>query len=398
MALLFRVFATLSIGIALTPLHAQMTSEQQQAILLKRMIERNHYSPRAVDDSFSSTVFNKIFKEIGEAKFLFTANEYNSLAAFRHNLDDELNGGTWKFLHLLTNVYAAGAKRADSMVNVLLQKPLDLSVDDKLTLSREQNFFFANSVTDMHQLWQKRLKWQLLNKAYDLSLSQLPRTSVKEILAKNEAALRRKIKTSALAELPDYKNQQVLAEEIKEIYLNAVATTFDPHTQFFSPEQKQNFQASLSTEGKSFGFMIGEKEGKVVVQHLIPGGPAWKSGELHRNDQLLQASFDGKEVIDVTMLSPEELEELVEGSSVTNVLLKIKKTDGSLKTVTLHKELIETEENSVKGYVLKGKEKLGYISLPDFYTEWNEGIGSSCADDVAKTIVNLKKENIQGLI
>ena len=83
---------------------------------------------------------------------------------------------------------------------------------------------------------------------------------------------------------------------------------------------------------------------------------------------------------------------------MTRLVLKFRKKDGTTRIVLLRKEKIENEENIVKGFVLKGEKKIGYILLPAFYTEWENESGSSCANDVAKEIVKLKKENIDGLI
>ena len=80
------------------------------------------------------------------------------------------------------------------------------------------------------------------------------------------------------------------------------------------------------------------------------------------------------------------------------LVFKFRKPDGTNKIVLLRKEKINNEENIVKGFVLKGTKKIGYILLPGFYTEWENEAGSSCANDMAKEIVKLKKENIEGLI
>jgi carboxyl-terminal processing protease len=377
---------------------AQMPASQEQAIILKRMIERNHFSPRVVSDSFSADVFNKTIEGLDPLHLIFTAEEYAKLAAFRYQLDDELNGGAWKFLPLLSQTYTVAFRRADSLVNLILQKPLDVSVEDKATLSSEKDHQYASNPAELKKTWTKWFKIQLLNYLYDFALAQTPKMSMKEALLKNEAAVRQKLKRAAASQFEELKNPEELNRLVKEVYLSAVATSFDPHTAFFSADDKKGFESALSTEAESFGFIIDEKEGKIIIQHLIPGGPAWRSGELHRNDQLLQFALDGKEFQDATLLDADEVAEFIENPTVKTISLKIKKGDGLMKTVSLRKEKIESEDGRVKGYVLKGAKKVGYISLPDFYTVWDEGTGSSCAEDVAKEIVNLKKEGIEGLI
>ena len=103
---------------------AQSTSLQSKAIIVKRMIELNHLSPRAVDDSFSSGMFRSILKTVDRRNLLFTEAEYKTLLAYSNGLDDELNGRSWKFMEIFEMLYKRSLTRADSIVNKLLQKPL----------------------------------------------------------------------------------------------------------------------------------------------------------------------------------------------------------------------------------------------------------------------------------
>src|SRR4030095_6629086 len=82
-----------------TLIHAQ-SSTREKAIVLKRMIELNHFSPRIVDDSFSIALFNKVINTADNGRNLFTEPEYKSLTAFRLQLDDELKGNGWGFFDL----------------------------------------------------------------------------------------------------------------------------------------------------------------------------------------------------------------------------------------------------------------------------------------------------------
>lgn len=370
---------------------AQTPKEQQQAILLKRMIELNHYAPRAVNDSFSAQVFSSFIEALDPQHFLFLTEDYNRLATFRLKLDEEVSGRSWGLLDAALPLYRQALKRHDSLATVTLQKPLDWNKDEIVTYTREKAPGYAASLKDLAAVWGKWLKLQLLYHAY--TASEGGATPLRETLVKNEAALRKKIEKSLKAQGTDDNP----AATVRDAYLAAIASAFDPHTAFFSPDEKADFESSLSTEQASFGFSVGDKDGKLIIEHLLPGGPAWKSGELHRNDQLVSLKFGTKEALDATLLSAEEVDELLAGADAS-VVVKVKKATGLTKELALKKEKIETEENSVKGYVLKGEKKLGYISLPDFYTTWEGGSGSGCANDVAKAIMHLKKEAIEALI
>jgi carboxyl-terminal processing protease len=378
-------------------LSAQMPADQQQAIVLKRTIERNHYSPRAVDDSFSADVFQKVIRQLDASSILFTADEWKRLSAFRTLLDDELRGAPWRFVPELTNIYARALHRADSLVDLALQSPLDVNADERGTINPEgYEPHFLNSVAELRQYWTKRFKWEMLNAAYDAaSAAKVP---LRQQLAKQEAALRQKIKRQAQSGLRQYATTSALAEHVKEVYLTALSTSFDPHTSWFSPVEAEAFKSSLSTQERIYGFLLDDKEGKVVISNLVQGGPAWKSGSVHTNDQVLQVGFEGKEPQDVSLLSAEEVNEMIGRSPAGLLDLRLRRSDGNILQVSLRKEKVEVEENSAKGYVLKGPRTVGYLSLPDFYTSWDGEKGSGCANDVAREIVNLKKEGIEGLI
>lgn len=381
------------------PAFAQRNPLQDKAIVLKRQIEKNHFNPKAVNDSFSSEMFSKILKELDPRQNLFTADDYAFLSGYRYKLDDELSGSPWKFLDAASNLYQQRLKRADTLVVSILQKPLDVNIDDKISFSREDGFHFAASPAELRLRWTKWFKFLLLDKIQDLYENDSTKTPVKTLLAKNESSIRERLKTKTQKTIKELSDPSFVNSYLQEIYFNALATTFDPHTEYFSPREKENFQSELSTENFSFGFEIEEtKEGKVVVAQLIPGGPAWKSGELHVNDELLQVQWQGKPATDVSNMSYDEVDDLLNESNHGTISLKVKKANGVIYSVTLQKEKIETQDNVVKGYVLKGAKNIGYISLPDFYTSWGDENGSGCANDVAREIIRLKRENIDGLI
>ncbi|MBA4167361.1 MAG: hypothetical protein H0X41_07460, partial [Chitinophagaceae bacterium] len=118
---------------------------------------------------------------------------------------------------------------------------------------------------------------------------------------------------------------------------------------------------------------------------------------LNKGDVLVKMGWEGSDAVSIEGSGPEEISELLDQSNSTHLNLTVRKANGTEKTVSLNKEKIKNEENAVKGFILKGENRIGYIYLPDFYTAYNGSTGS-CANDVAKEIVKLKKENIEGLI
>ena len=377
------------------------SSLQQKAVVLKRMIELNHLAPKPVDDSFSADMFKIIINRADRRRLLFTDAEFKSLQAYNNKLDEELNKKEWTFYDLFATLYKKALTRADSIITKLSQKPFDFNVNETVTSNKREEFNFATDVSSLSARWLRYLKYSALDQLFDIAAADTTgKTSLKTVIGTAEAKVREQLKKNEIKNLKRLTTQQGgIDGHITELYLNALASVFDPHTNYFSPQGKQQFQESLSTEALSFGLELDENEkGQIVVDMLTPGGPAWKSGDLHKGDILLSVLWEGKEVADMTGATLEEAYEELEKSSTDKLILKFKKADGTEKTVMLKKEKLENEENIVKGFVLQGEKKIGYILLPGFYTEWENESGSSCANDVAKEIVKLKKENIDGLI
>jgi carboxyl-terminal processing protease len=291
--------------------------------------------------------------------------------------------------------------RADSIIIKQTQKPFDFSVDESVTRSKEEIFDFAKDLPSLSNRWLKRLKYLALDQLYDIvAEDSTGKTDFKTIISSNEAKVRERVKATEIRSLKKISdNPEGFENYVIELYLDALSTGFDPHTNYFSPHGKEEFQAELSSEALSFGLDLDENEkGQIVVDKLTPGGPAWKSGDLNKGDALLSLQWEGKEAVEMTGATVEDAYEVLGQSSNDRLVFKFQKADGTVRIVLLKKEKIENEENIVKGFVLKGEKKIGYILLPGFYTEWENESGSSCANDVAKEIVKLKKENIDGLI
>lgn len=374
--------------------HAQSGKFQSQAITLKRVIEREHYSPRPVNDAFSAKLFDEFFQRIDPYKLYFTADDEKQLLVFRQQLDDELNGRQWKFLDKLLPLYKERLKKADTLINAVLQKPLDLNVAEKIALGAD-SLRYAVSEQQLKQKWQKWLKLQTLDFLADIC--ELKKGDAKTCV-QYEAQAREKAKAAELRTIKKILQHPSGYENyVASIFCEAMANLFDPHTAYMPKTEKEAFETKMGGDGLYFGVSVVENEkGEIQLAQIMPGSPAWRSGELNQGDIILQIAWEGKEPITTDGASAEEISDLLDQS--TNLNFTVKKADGVVKTVSLVKEKAHNDNNVVKGFILKGERRIGYIYLPGFYTSFEETSIASCANDVAKEIVKLKKENIQGLI
>jgi carboxyl-terminal processing protease len=189
---------------------------------------------------------------------------------------------------------------------------------------------------------------------------------------------------------------------VGKIYCKVLASCFDPHTSFFPPAERENFESEMGKSVPKFGFSLSAEEDDIVIENLAPGSAAYKSGQLNPGDKIEKIKWEGKDAVDVAEANQKEISELLSSGNQEKLTLTVRKTDGTLREVVLQKELIDKdlEEEKVQGYILSGEKKIGFVSLPDFYTDWEDKTNSinGCANDLAKEIIRLKKENIDGLI
>ena len=385
------VFLTFSIS----TLAQQPASVQNEALQLKKLILQHHFDPKPVDDLFSAKVFDHVLNALDPEKLYFTQQDIAALSAFKDKIDDDLKGTSWNFLPAITERYKKSLLRSEEIITRHTKAPFDLSKKE-LFIS---DTAWAESDAASSALWHKNLKYETLDELIQLQ-KRTPEIKDSEFLTTKEPDARQRVQRNSLRMIHRILNHASGYENhIATQFLQSVSLAFDPHSSYLSLAQMENFLASLSTEGYYFGISVDENErGEIVITQLTPGGPAWKSGEVHAGDVIEQIRWEGSEWIEVDGMTQDEFDNLLEESIRNSIEFTLKETGGIEKTVRLRKEKMSAEENRVKSFILEGEKRIGYVSLPGFYTDWGDEEGSRCANDVAKEILKLKKEHIDGLV
>ena len=385
------VFLTFSIS----TLAQQPASVQNEALQLKKLILQHHFDPKPVDDLFSAKVFDHVLNALDPEKLYFTQQDIAALSAFKDKIDDDLRGTSWNFLPAITERYKKSLLRSEEIITRHTKVPFDLSKKE-LFIS---DTAWAESDAASSALWHKNLKYETLDELIQLQ-KRTPEIKDSEFLTTKEPDARQRVQRNSLRMIHRILNHASGYENhIATQFLQSVSLAFDPHSSYLSLAQMENFLASLSTEGYYFGISVDENErGEIVITQLTPGGPAWKSGEVHAGDVIEQIRWEGSEWIEVEGMTQDEFDNLLEESIRNSIEFTLKETGGIEKTVRLRKEKMSAEENRVKSFILEGEKRIGYVSLPGFYTDWGDEEGSRCANDVAKEILKLKKEHIDGLV
>jgi carboxyl-terminal processing protease len=367
----------------------------KEATDLLALIQKYHVRGALPDSTLSKKIFREVFNTLDPEKKFFSQQDIQQLNIYETVLISQLKSDNGAFLTDLNRAYQRQLTSYKTWLEQTLKTSVDLSTPDKLSI-----FHFRDArPADNRELLDHRKR--LIK--YDLLEGMLKRQqadSANKPLLAFEKEVRADLLQKELQSLEKLLNpKEGFDKAIMTGLLKAIAKAFDPHTQYFSQADAGEFKASLSDKAPDFGFEIGENaRGEIVVERVVPGGPAWNTNEIHRGD-ILEAIIDEDGVRkDFAFLDAEEVTEVLREADFTQAELIFRKSDGQTKQVKLIKENLEQIDNIVKGFVLKGKHTLGYINLPGFYTQWENETAKGCAEDVARELVKLKKENIEGLI
>ncbi len=384
-------------------LHATVFSQntfRNKAMMLRRFFEQQHYQPLVWNDSAAVLLYNKWMEELDEEKLFFTQQDIAVLEKFKTKLDDEMLGKGWDFFNVSVSLYKKQLQKTDSIIKLLTAKPFDFSKPDNITWPFTG---FAANDAALVQRWQQYLKWRTL-----FSIAEKNNNDIKQPVdfVQKETEARTKLQRKEQAYVKSLLDADGdFNRSMEDAYLNSIAWCYDPHSEYMNLEEKNAFETEMSAAEYSAGLDLEENEkGDKTVSYLQPGGSAWRSGQLHKGDVIVRVKADGKEE-DAADISEGELGSYLNGASEKDVELTVRTPAGETKTVLLHKEKISDDEGIVKSYVLHGKQNIGYISLPGFYSREDANIKDEndikydgCANDVSKEIVKLKKDTIAGLI
>lgn len=353
-----------------------------QAFLVYRMAEKFHVEPRPLDDNFSRDLWTTILKVADEDELFFSDNDIARLRTFELSLDDEIKARKTSFISLFATRFTMRLKQADSLTGVICASRNKTVAASGKTGTGNKTATPAKNTT-----------------------ATPPASDLDELKSRLQAYIEEKESCTPLRRQINYllRNAAGSTEVIGNLYCQAIAECFDPHTGYFSLAAKESFETHLGKQPFKFGLRVKEEKEALVVEDLQPGTPAFKSGQLQKGDTIIQAQWSGNKAAVVTPSDKEEFSDLLSMSNHDTLLLSVRKSNGTVVKVPLLKEQVHDNNenaNRVKSFLLKGTQNAGYIYLPCFYEDWDRGnMGiMGCANDVAREIVKLKKENINGLI
>lgn len=364
---------------------------------LKYTFAKHHFSPLPFDDAFSERVFRLFGDYVDPYHSYLLASQWDSLRVYEHTLDNELNGeNPGQFLAHFGRMYRARWQRMETLMNGYYAKPLIFTTDEIYVLEHEKSSAFTNE-KEWQTHWYKKFKFSVLTHIAEGMGNTPAGTAPDAAREARSRAFMQKVYTKRAAKVLAPK--QGYERMLSDIFFNAVAMAHDPHSMYIPAQEKDSYDQELNAVKMSYGIDVDENEnGEFYVLDVIPGSAAWYSGSIKADDVLVRWIQADKDEVDFIDLSANEVWEMFSDNEEETLTLVVKAQNGPERTVTLKKELLRAEEELVKSWILHGEKKIGYISLPGFYFNWFEESPSSCAEDVAREILKMRNEQIDGLI
>ena len=373
----------------------------KQLPILWELVNTYHVQPKPLDDQLSQALFQDLFDGLDPYGMYFVEDDMKEFKKFRFNLDDAISTGDCSFITEIAGVYQKRLDEVDTLIAQLSNAPFDYKAKEDITFSNDLQKTVPLTIEERNNRWRKWLKYQTLKRVFtprgeDDKPPMLDNTSFQKL----EKPARQDVKTF------EQKKIRKIMHEFSSLYdyiLNEFSTVFalyfDPHTEYYTNTEKNSFENSMSSENLSFGIEIKENEkNEIEITKLTPGGPAWKTNQLNKGDLILSAQWDNAQPVDLSFSAINEAYEVLFEKDIREVELTIKKVNGSIKKVSIQKEKLVDNENVIQSFILEGEKRIGYIFLPSFYTDWGDETGLGCANDLAKKLIVLQKEHIDGLI
>ncbi|MFV8327384.1 carboxy terminal-processing peptidase [Flavobacterium sp. ZS1P14] len=359
---------------------------------INALIQREHINPKPVDDSLSVFVFDRFIDELDPSRNIFLKSEYDTLSQkYRLNIDNLIKDKACGFLSDIVSVYKKDLLRNKHLLERIDKETIDYEGKDTIRFYKKAYpiYLLDNQV---EKVWRKKIRYEILD---DMAQVSKNLDSIKTNF--NALALHSK-NTVIQNELCRINSILENESNLEESLYNHFCSYFDPHTAYFSDDSKSNFVASLSKEHLSLGLNVSLNEkSEIIVGELDPNGPAFLTGKIKKGDQIVSIS-NLKETLLVSCASLESISNMILSDANKNIVLTLRRNSGKSFEVLVEKQVIKDEENTVYSFIVEKDIKIGYIKIPSFYADIEGNSGKGCAQDVAKEIIKLQKDNIKGLV
>lgn len=395
----FRILlAVLAAALLAAPAHSLRAGEKTQldeaavALAVSNWLQQAHYSRQELDATMSRKLLNTYLELLDYNKLYLTRQDVEEFnARYGDSLHRLIQAGNLEAAH---DIFARYKQRVEDRVEgnkILAGKTYDFKGQREVELNRQKSPW-PKDLAEADDLWRARVEAELLQE----HLSELKlRTPQETVTKRYDQALR--------------NVREMDRNDVTSTFLKALAQSYDPHSEYMSPSEMENFQISMKLSLVGIGAVLRSEDGYAKIMELVPGGPADLDGRLKVGDRILAVAQGEKEFEDMVDMKLDKVVEKIRGEKGSLVRLQVIPGDADdpskRQIVEITRDEVKLKDQEAKAELLDvtapdGKvSRIGWITLPSFYANMSgNGEPKSTTEDVGILLERLKKENIEGLV
>jgi carboxyl-terminal processing protease len=319
-----------------------------------------------------------------------------------YRIDDQLRELDLTFFDLTYKRLILRINEVESLYASLLSRPFDFEKKESFDMDYEEQLF-PLSQTSRAEKWRQQLKLSTLSVLYDKvqEAEKKEEESTADYVSPSWVVLEEEARTTTRENMEDYFDlmNDLERKDWFDIYLNAFVLQFDPHTNYFNPDDKDRFDMNMSGKFEGIGARLSKRDQAIKVVDIIVGGPLWRDQLMEVGDEIQLVRQEEGDAVDIRSMRLDDAIKLIKGPKGSTVHLTIKKVDGTIETIPVKRDLVVLEESYARSSVINRLDrKYGLIHLPKFYVDFKSYKERNAAHDVEQEVINLKEAGVEGLI
>jgi carboxyl-terminal processing protease len=362
---------------------------------VSNLIEQWHYSQQPLDNSISSAVLDQYLDILDGNRVYFLASDVAGFGRYRYEFDDRARDGEIQPVFDIFNTFRDRVSQRINYALTLLDTEPDFTVDEDYRWDRTE-LGWPMTEDEMREVWRLRVK----NDALTLIMADQTWEEAAKTLRERYERIYNDI-------------SDLDSDDAFEYFMNAVAHTMDPHSNYLSPQDSEEYRIDMAISYEGIGARLSEEDDFVEVVEVIKGGPADLDGQLKALDRITAVAEGDGEFTDVIGWQLEDVVDRIRGPGGSIIRLRVlpagSEPGSPQKVIALTRDKVKLEEQAAKGQRDEitlddgSTYRIGVITVPKFYQDFaartsGEDDYTSTSRDVARIIGELEADGIDGIV
>ena len=403
--LIFAVAVVLYLFTATTnPIEKEFVSNDKDRLLIElisHVIQRGHYDVKSLNDDMSEQIFHTYLESLDGQKRYFLQSDYREFSKYMYQIDDQIRELDLTFFDLTYKRLVLRMSEVESMYSSILSRPFDFDKEEEFDTDYDEQIYPLSQKARAEK-WRKQLKLSTLSVLYDkVQEEENNDETTPAYLSSSWMELEAEARTTTRENMEDFFDlmNELERKDWFDVYINSFVLQFDPHTNYFNPDDKDRFDMSMSGKFEGIGARLSKRNQAIKVVDIIVGGPLWRDQLMEVGDEIQLVRQEDGDAVDIRAMRLDDAIKLIKGPKGSMVYLTVKKVDGNIETIPVKRDLVVLEESYARSTVINRQDqKYGLIHLPKFYVDFKSYKERNAAHDVEQEVINLKEAGVGGLI